>query len=869
MTARAIAPTILIALAAVSCARPHTAAAVITHASRVQTARPTGHAGPGHPPSPLNRAPSSPPLNSGIAGNATEGEEGLSPAGEADPLVSNGLGSPTCKRVLGRELSAQSRRDCETSGFIAAAAPTGNYGIDVHIDTGVLGVSSGGLLSVVQDLFVAPLWMALVWSVHALVVMLEWSFTIDLVDIATAGGLGSALRHAEASLTLPWLPMALAIASVLVAYNGLVRRRVAETLGEALMMGTMMAGGIWLILDPTATVGALGRWASQASLGTLAVTARGTPAAPGQALTQSMDTLFTQAIEAPWCYLEFGEVAWCRDPARLDARLRAAGVKIAADEVAQVGCKNALQGCPAAGTPSAKAIEHSAQLLRGAQSNGAIFLALPANGSARNSINQQGSLLRTLCQSSEATNCRGPTAAQAEFRTNGGTWSRLGGLLLITAGLLGMLLLMGFIAVRLLGAALFSVLYLLLAPGMVIAPAFGEGGRAVFRRWVSRLLGAVVSKLLFSFLLGAVLAVLAILSHLQALGWWTQWLLMSAFWWSAYARRHQVLGVMEGALNGRRSVGEHRERRSAVRRVSDVLESRKGMAASRWATGRISRPAPSVEQRRLPRRSGERHQVADRATASIGEQVTRMLDGEHRDASARFAAAPASHRRLSAKHAQVERIRREGLRAVSAGETRRAAELSHRGDRVASEIDRERDALRKARRIVREGDQALRSTGNRYTGKRLAERARFLDAQAALPPGARDRASLAGLAGYGREEYEQLDPCRERAARLEIDRELALRRELNETTRIHAPSGGSARPGGDEPRSAGDLGHAHKQARHEPLDGSASPRKRAASGVTRQDRRSDRKPASDRSSVLRDAREVAARRKRQLGRDRP
>ena len=34
----------------------------------------------------------------------------------------------------------------------------------------------------VQDLFVTPLWMALVWVVHALVVMLEWCFTLDLLD---------------------------------------------------------------------------------------------------------------------------------------------------------------------------------------------------------------------------------------------------------------------------------------------------------------------------------------------------------------------------------------------------------------------------------------------------------------------------------------------------------------------------------------------------------------------------------------------------------------------------------------------------------------------------------------------------------------
>ena len=202
----------------------------------------------------------------------------------------------------------------------------------------------------------------------------------------------------------------------------------------------------------------------------------------------------------------------------LDPRLRAAAIAIAA-----------------------KSGQASARLLRAARTNGAIFMALPANGSARNSINDRDSLLRAICQSEDATACRGPAAAEAEFRTNRGTWPRLGGLLLILVGVLGMLMLFGFIALRLLAAALLSLLYLMIAPVAVLAPALGESGRAAFRKWAVQLLGSVVSKLLFSFLLGAVLVVLGILAELTALGWWTQWLLMSAFWWMAFLRRNQLL----------------------------------------------------------------------------------------------------------------------------------------------------------------------------------------------------------------------------------------------------------------------------------------------------------------------------------------
>jgi hypothetical protein len=113
-----------------------------------------------------------------------------------------------------------------------------------------------------------------------------------------------------------------------------------------------------------------------------------------------------------------------------------------------------------------------------------------------------------------------------------------------------------------------------------------------------------------------------------------------------------------------------------------------------------------------------------------------------------------------------------------------------------------------------------------------ARHARFLDVQARLaaggeagPGGSRggskgrapSYAALAGIAGYGRREYRQLDAAGKRAARDLIDRELAARRE-------HAP--------------------------------------------LRLDRRPGARPRSE-SEVMRDAREVAAGRKRELGPDRP
>ena len=179
-----------------------------------------------------------------------------------------------------------------------------------------------------QDYLVEPVWMGLVWVVHALIVALEWCFALDLLDSSVLGGLERSLRATQSSFTGPWLVLALALAALAAAYNGLVRRRVAETLGQSALMLAMMAGGLWVIADPAGTVGALGRWVDEASAGTLGAVVQGSPAHASRTLAQSMGGLFGAAVGAPWCYLEFGNVSWCEDPARLEPRLRAAGLAL-------------------------------------------------------------------------------------------------------------------------------------------------------------------------------------------------------------------------------------------------------------------------------------------------------------------------------------------------------------------------------------------------------------------------------------------------------------------------------------------------------------------------------------------------------------
>jgi hypothetical protein len=854
-------------------------------------------ASPGASHTVAKRAPSGPPLTSPSSEDGGEETAGV-PSAEGDQLVENGLSSPLCEGSTSAGLSSAAQSNCETSGFVGAPAPTNNYDLDVNIDVGALGLGIGQVLSVIQDVFIAPVWEALVWVVHALVVMLQWCYTLELSGGSAMSRVAGSMREAQASFTQPWLVLVLAIASLLTLYNGLVRRRVAETLGEALLTVAMMAVGLWVIADPLGTVGVVGQWANQASLGTLGAVAGGRTTDGSRALGDSMRALFAGAIEAPWCYLEFGNVRWCSDPASLDPRLREAASRIALSEQAKLSCRPSAtdRSCSSASETSALGLAHSDELVREADTNGALFLAFPANGPERNSVKDDGSLLHVLCQSHEDTKCEGSTAAQAEFRSGSGTLPRMIGVGLIAIGVLGTTMLFGLIAVHLLIAAVLSLFLLLLAPFAVLAPALGEGGRAVFTGWLTRLFGAVSSKLIFSFLLGALLTMQRLLASLEPLGWWTQWFLISAFWWVAFFKRHQAMAMLAGRGSGPAA----QRHQSIARRVGNALETPRAMlSTARWAKRRILSPAPDSE--RLRKRARATRQTARKRA---DEQVTRTLERDHADASARVQASPRIQARLSSRRAQLERVRRARETALAGGDRRRAAKLAVRGQRIEAELAHEQESLNDARHTVARGQAARRTAGSTHTHEQHEERARLIDAQAALPASARrqlgskrrDYRALAGLAGYGRAEYARLRPREQREARLRIDHELAQRSQLGGAVRdvanAHAPklkrreqrgvdreldralerrmrasgsvqpAAASGQPAATSRQPAAASGPVHKSPQPYGATELRARRRGDASGT---------KPADSRlsSSIMEDAREVAARRKRQLGFERP
>jgi hypothetical protein len=670
-----------------------------------------------------------------------------------------------------------------------APVPLSNYAFDTNISSGLDASFGDDIDTIVQELLLTPVWTALVWLIHVAVVALEWCYSIDLLAPSTLGAVSGALSDMERIFTTPWLGLALALAGITFVWHGVVRRRVTETLGQTALMAVMMSVGLWIIADPAGTVGALAHLADEAALGTVAVTAAGSPAQPVASLDDALGEVFDTAITGPWCYLEFGDVDWCRDPSQLDPRLEATGQRLERLYRAAATCRGGAPGlvqCAPGGSAEQRAFTGAVLALSAARTNGALFLALPANGLARNALAGETvlpSLYQTLCGGSDATNCTAGTAPQAEFRTGQGTWARAGGLLLIAIGVSGMLAMLGFIALRLLGAALAVLVYLLLAPIAVLAPAFGDSGRDTFRHWLTRLVGAALAKLVYSVLLGVTLLVVRLLTSIDALGWWTEWLLISVFWWLAFEHRHRALAfviherdehvgrapIAARVRHGTRALGSMGRSGRSVSRAAPV-----GLAGAHdvWRQFRNYRPgsrdgspAASTSGGIGRARTGlatqvERSLAIDRASASVSADRARVLGDE-----------------VVRLRARRSRLMREESVARRAGASRRTVSLALRRRDVDMEL-----AAHSRERAAGSATDRRGWSRVRYDSRQRSLRERVLNREA-LAGGeggsrsARNYAAAAGLAGLTAAAYEVQPASDRRQARLEIDRQLDQRRQ--------------------------------------------------------------------------------------------
>jgi hypothetical protein len=613
--------------------------------------------------------------------------------------------SPLCAQNPG----PSGARNCRSSGAVEHPYPVARYGIDVHIDVGVTkpeNVIASGLQAIA-----AFLWLAVVFAFKCVLELLAWAFSLDLLG-TTLAPVRSALQtlHDEV-LGTAWFSAAITALGLWAIWRGFVQRQTIRTIAGLVLAVVMMAGALAVINRPEQTVGAASRLANDASFGFVAGATTGTLRRAPRTLSQASAGLFTVVVLRPWCALQFGDVAWCLSKApggqtwaerwlRYDQDSRQRNAEYTALAGDSLPGKHSFLGCDACANDNTGDL---AKQVKGVK--------------------------------------RDPD--RVKLQTKPQTALRLGLLVLVVVGMVGAIVLFGWLTAQCLFAALLTLVLLLASPAMILAPALGERGRALFVAWVKGLLAAIVAKAIFALALGVMLAVNNALTQAQptTLPWLVTWLLSAILWWGAFLKRRDLLGY---ASLG--SVPDVRVRQ-ALRRPYDALSGR-GLALGRTATratagGAVIGALVGRREPRDERRAIAAQAVTDAARDALRDRAAQRLDGRYHDFHQGLERHDDAREKLPGLRRRIDALDRTIAAGERSDDPRAAARATdarqQRGRLVAQRNALEAKQLPRveegvARRFVETADRQLAEQGRRFTHRQLDAQIEELRADATGRP---------------------------------------------------------------------------------------------------------------------------------------
>lgn len=232
----------------------------------------------------------------------------------SDPSRSLGATSPSCRYAL----PGTARASCRASGSVAQPHPLSSYGIDVRVGFSITDPGKSFLAAL--QMLGAALWMALLYVVKGVLLLLEWAFSLDLTNEGMPQVRRSLTRLHDQAFGDWWLLLGISLAGLWGIYRGLVQRRTTETLTGLAATVALMIAGLVLISEPDDTVGWAARATNEAGMAVLAAGTGGRAEGPRGALASSMRQVFDTSVRQPWCALQFGSVEFCEvrtgDPSR-------------------------------------------------------------------------------------------------------------------------------------------------------------------------------------------------------------------------------------------------------------------------------------------------------------------------------------------------------------------------------------------------------------------------------------------------------------------------------------------------------------------------------------------------------------------------
>lgn len=558
---------------------------------------------PAKPPAkPSTAGPATGPT--GATGQSAPGPEELFSGTGRDLLSSNGLISPWCSGH--RASSAAAQRNCEASGSTATSAAGDNIGFDKHIDTtSALGVPKADqtFASIVVTLMQVG-WAICIGITRGVFFLVELALSFNPLE-AVGGQRALELLNSEVRAITRPLAFILAPAGAIwiIAQFGWARRQ-GEALKHALISTLLICAAVVVLTNPVGTVGALLTISQQVGLAIIgAVTAPVTQTSPanGSAGAQAgLRALSDGLIDQPLALLEFGDVAFGTAPDKLDEGLKKAALKLAANDPEKLAAA------------------------RTARTNLDLFKVWPAGSAERNSINQEGSLLRTLCATEDATHCEGPHAAQAEFRTEKGTWQRVVALLVVAAGLIPVWIALLFTAFKLLEAGLMCLIRLCQLVFVLPLAVLGRVGNERVISYAGALTGNLLASTAYSAFLALIFLLWVLLTRFGTLGFVGQWLLLAITLW-LLVRHHDALWGSARAHDGQmRSRGMQMAQTMVAYRVARAAggAGRRGRRGATWPARAATRAATGQARRWSTERAARAESRPGRGRDALGDTDT-------------------------------------------------------------------------------------------------------------------------------------------------------------------------------------------------------------------------------------------------------
>lgn len=440
--------------------------------------------------------------------------------------------------------------------------PLANYQLDQYFPAIKVGLFSGidtsGLLPMIAYFVAQVIWLITAFVANAVITLFAFAFSLDLVNGNGTPGSGALTPVSQAIHNIyastfgqPWLIAAVALVSIWAMWKALIQRRYTETAGTLAVSLLYCILALAIVTQPQRTIAPASQFANKLSTALLSLTSQGSLTGEQAAKQAAGNQLFSLLILQPWTVLEFGGIEHCTTKAAgktVSVAVRPLGGSASEEEALASRLQNGTEVKASGGKTcinnEAKYAPH--------------FLAYPFQSHERNQEYEalehgdNSKLPESDPARSNSSYPLGPAdEPAAEAAGKGGQYQRLLLSILILLGELGAWLLLGALAIGVIIAGVFLLMWLAFSPFALVIGVIPGRGHEFFRGWLTRLAGYLLRKVIYSVILAVVLAVCAALVDATSnLGWLMAFGLQALFLWAVFVQRDRIAGDLLAATAG-------------------------------------------------------------------------------------------------------------------------------------------------------------------------------------------------------------------------------------------------------------------------------------------------------------------------------